>query len=522
MSLFRNTSIAQRLTLGFGGIVLMIVAMVVVTGWLLRDLDRAVVQVVDDRYPKVEATRELYSGVNTQARMLRNAVIGAMLHDDEEVRSSLDKVQAAVLSNTQGMDKIKAMINTPKGEALYAAMVQTRAAYGLARNEAVRLLHDGQTEAAARLTLGEVRAQQNRFLDALSAMAAFQQGLMLRNGEEAKAAGVTVSHVTLGVALVVVALALLSAWAITRSIVKPLAQAVQAAQAVAAGDLSVRVECTRRDEPGQLLAAMHDMIAKLSHTVGSVRSGSDSVASASAQIAQGNQDLSSRTEEQASALEQTAATMEQLSSTVRNNADHARRANQLAQAAAGVAAEGGDVVGQVVSTMQGISDASRRIGDIIGVIDGIAFQTNILALNAAVEAARAGEQGRGFAVVASEVRSLAQRSAEAAKEIKGLITHSVEQVGQGTALVGRAGRTMGEIVESVQRVSDIVGNISTASTEQSSGIQQVGEAVGQMDRVTQQNAALVEQIAAAADSLKGQAQQLVQAAAVFKLQAASD
>jgi methyl-accepting chemotaxis protein len=241
------------------------------------------------------------------------------------------------------------------------------------------------------------------------------------------------------------------------------------------------------------------------------------VATASAQIAQGNQDLSSRTEEQASALQQTAATMEQLGTTVRSNADSAKQANQLALGASAVAAQGGDVVGKVVTTMQGINDSSRKIGDIIGVIDGIAFQTNILALNAAVEAARAGEQGRGFAVVASEVRSLAQRSAEAAKEIKALIGRSVEQVEQGTALVDQAGKTMGEIVGSIQRVSDIVAEITAASAEQSDGVQQVGDAVSQMDQATQQNAALVEESAAAAESLKGQAQQLVQAVAVFKL-----
>jgi len=242
------------------------------------------------------------------------------------------------------------------------------------------------------------------------------------------------------------------------------------------------------------------------------------VATASAQIAQGNQDLSGRTEQQASALQQTAATMDELGSTVRNNADNAKQANQLALGASAVAVRGGGVVGQVVETMKGINQSSRKIADIIGVIDGIAFQTNILALNAAVEAARAGEQGRGFAVVASEVRSLAQRSAEAAKQIKVLISASVERVEQGTAQVDQAGRTMEEIVGAIKRVSDIVGEISAASAEQSSGVSQVGEAVTQMDQATQQNAALVEESAAAAQSLQQQAQQLVEAVAIFKLQ----
>ena len=310
--------------------------------------------------------------------------------------------------------------------------------------------------------------------------------------------------------------AALGIW-ISRGITRPLNQAVAIARRIANRDLTGEIKASSNDETGQLLQAMGDMQSSLVKVVGEVRSNSESVSSASTQIAQGNLDLSQRTEEQASALQQTAATMEELGTTVRNNADSARTASQLAQGASAVALKGGDVVGKVVCTMQDISESSRKIGDIIGVIDGIAFQTNILALNAAVEAARAGEQGRGFAVVASEVRSLAQRSADAAKEIKTLIGRSVEQVEQGTVLVGEAGKTMGEIVGSIQRVTDIVAEISSATNEQSSGIQQVGNAVGQMDQVTQQNAALVEESAAAAESLKGQAEQLVQIVSVFQL-----
>jgi methyl-accepting chemotaxis protein len=265
------------------------------------------------------------------------------------------------------------------------------------------------------------------------------------------------------------------------------------------------------------MQALKAMQEKLAMVVGNVRRNSESVATASAQIAQGNNDLSSRTEQQASALEETAASMEQLSSTVGQNADNARQANQLAMRATTVAVTGGEVVGRVVGTMKEINDSSKKIADIINVIDGIAFQTNILALNAAVEAARAGEQGRGFAVVATEVRNLAGRSAHAAKEIKRMITASVERVEQGTALVDRAGVTMIEIVTSIKRVTDLMGEISSASAEQSAGVAQVSEAVGQMDHVTQQNAALVEQSAAAAESLNVQARQLVQAVAVFKL-----
>ena len=306
-------------------------------------------------------------------------------------------------------------------------------------------------------------------------------------------------------------------WAIPASVVGPVQQAVGLAQTIADGDLSKTIVVNRKDELGQLLESLKTMQAKLAQVVANVRQGSESVATASAEIAQGNHDLSSRTESQASALEQTAASMEELGSTVKQNADSARQANQLAMSASKVAIEGGEVVGQVVETMKGINESSRRISDIISVIDGIAFQTNILALNAAVEAARAGEQGRGFAVVASEVRSLAGRSAEAAKEIKSLIGASVDRVEQGTLLVDKAGATMTEVVASIRRVTDIMGEISAASNEQSLGVSQVGEAVGQMDQATQQNAALVEEMAAAASSLKAQAEDLVQVVATFKL-----
>ncbi len=308
------------------------------------------------------------------------------------------------------------------------------------------------------------------------------------------------------------------AWLVARKIKEALDKAISASEQIAAGDLTVKINVDSEDETGHLLASLKEMNDGLAKIVGEVRSGADSIATATEQIAAGNADLSQRTEEQASALEETASSMEELTSTVKQNADNAQQANQLAISASGVAVKGGDVINKVVCTMQSITDSSRKISDIIGVIDGIAFQTNILALNAAVEAARAGEQGRGFAVVAAEVRSLAQRSAAAAKEIKTLIEDSVSKVQDGSRLVEEAGHTTQEIVTSIKRVTDIMAEISAASLEQSSGIEQVNTAITQMDDVTQQNAALVEQAAAAAESLEEQAQQMVQVVTRFKLE----
>jgi len=351
-------------------------------------------------------------------------------------------------------------------------------------------------------------------------------GIQLKVAEaEYAAAAARYATLRVGFILAIVAgvvFAMLFGWALIRGISRALRQALEVAHAVAQGDLSHPIDLSGTDEVAQVLLALSGMQGSLAQVVGTVRQGSDAVATASAQIAAGNHDLSARTESQASALEQTAASMEQLSAAVKQNADNAVQANQLALHAGDTAVRGGEVVAQVVQTMQHINDASNKIFDIISVIDGIAFQTNILALNAAVEAARAGEQGRGFAVVATEVRSLAGRSAAAAKEIKTLISASVERVAQGSALVNQAGATMGDVVSSIVRVTDIMGSISAASQQQSLGVSQVGEAVMHMDQVTQQNAALVEEMAAAASSLNAQAHELVETVSVFKLPATAN
>ncbi len=513
-----NLSVGLRLGLSFGAI-LLITALIAATGmWRIASLQGASERVATQEIEQQTLVEDWASDISLNW-VRTEAFLKAIDRD------YMDKLTADTQATATGMDakvkRIEALVQGDTARSLLATIATARTAYNDKLTE-IRELHRGGEPNVPTMVDKDLRPLAEKYLKSLddlrTTMATKLAESQADTGTLAKA-----SQVLLGVGtLVAVALGALLAFTVTRSIVRPVQQGRQAAENIADGDLTHPIVAAGNDETGQLLQALAAMQSRLASIVGNVRHSAEGVATASAEIASGNNDLSARTEQQASALEETAASMEELGSTVRQNADNARQANQLAMNASTVAKQGGDVVAEVVDTMKGINDSSKKIADIISVIDGIAFQTNILALNAAVEAARAGEQGRGFAVVAGEVRSLAQRSAEAAKEIKGLISTSVERVERGTALVDKAGATMTEVVSAIRRVTDIMGEISAASSEQSSGVSQVGEAITQMDQATQQNAALVEQSAAAADSLKTQAGQLVDAVAVFRLSAGAN
>jgi methyl-accepting chemotaxis protein len=517
LSTLSKIKVSMRLTLGFGLVILIGIAIAIFSAWEMRALASQLDLVANDGMVKVSQLSTLKDNYNATAIYARNIV----LIDDPDFQKSerkkitdLRAVNVEILKNLQ-----KSIINSSAVELL-KVISDNRDAYNAGIDMVIEMGEIGQKTEAGAVLIGEVLPLQNLTFKALDDARALQDKRASSLAKQALEAAASESGLMLATALLMLVLGGAISWLITRDLSRSLgaepSTLSEVAARVAGGDLSVSLPM-RNGDTSSVIAAMARMQAALIGVVSSVRQGSESVATASAEIAQGNQDLSSRTESQASALEQTAASMEELSSTVKQNADNARQANQLARSASSVAIQGGEVVAQVVDTMKGINEASRKISDIISVIDGIAFQTNILALNAAVEAARAGEQGRGFAVVASEVRSLAGRSAEAAKEIKNLISASVERVEQGTALVDQAGTTMTEVVTSIKRVNDIMGEISAASTEQSKDVGQIGEAIQQMDQVTQQNAALVEEMAAAANSLKSQAQDLVGTVAVFKL-----
>jgi methyl-accepting chemotaxis protein len=465
------------------------------------------------RVPQLQRVSATELEITKVLLLLRHAML---THDEKDLKRQLDGIAEKRETVGKSMAAYQRSLLTDADRARYAKVPALLDTFWNVAAQDVQLIQSGQRDEAFDFLVYKTVPARTELLKALRDTVKLQQNTL---GDELLdiVAEARRTLVVLGAlaAIAIVGLLLLS-WYVAGVLGRRVAVSRAVAERVRDGDLTVAVHDDARDEFSPLLAALNDMQGSLTRVVSNVRSNSESVASASANIAQGSQALSLRTEQQASALQQTAATMDQLGATVRNNAGNAAQAKQLAMGASSVAARGGAVVGQVVETMEAINASSKKVVDIISVIDGIAFQTNILALNAAVEAARAGEQGRGFAVVAGEVRNLAQRSAAAAKEIKTLITDSVAQAAQGTTLVGEAGDTMKEIVAAIQGVADIVAQISAASAEQSTGVSEVGQAVAQMDRATQQNAVLVDESAAAAESLKDRAMQLVQAVAVFK------
>ncbi|WP_426110284.1 methyl-accepting chemotaxis protein [Massilia sp. PWRC2] len=512
--LSKNLKIGQRLGLSFAVVIALSLLMGGLAYRLVGELNDDIQLMNEDRFPKTELVHQIKDELNETARNMRNLLL---LSDPEIIKGEYANMEESSRVVSAALDKLDKAITTPQGRALYKDVTDQRALFAKERTSFVELMKAQNKEEGLKLLVERVRPVNLVYFDRLDKLLDYQVKLM-RTAGIASASAAQTGKITLLVLPAVAALvSVLVAWLATRSIVRPIAEAVVVARRVADGDLSNTVVVQRNDETGQLLQALSDMNSNLHTIVGEVRTGTDTIATASSQIAAGNLDLSARTEQQAASLEETASSMEEMAATVKQNADNARQANQLAISASHTAVKGGNVVAQVVGTMGSINEASRKIVDIIAVIDGIAFQTNILALNAAVEAARAGEQGRGFAVVASEVRNLAQRSATAAKEIKGLIDASVAQVDIGQGLVQEAGSTMSDLVARVQRVTDIMAEISSANHEQEAGIAQINLAITDMDVVTQQNAALVEEAAAAAASLQEQSRHLSVAVSVFKL-----
>jgi methyl-accepting chemotaxis protein len=517
MNRIKNLGIGVRLGTGFGLLLLLMALAIVGSGLRFGELGQTLHRIVDEDWAKAQAAATIDATTRANARRTMELLL---LTDADQAAAVREHIRKNKQRIDQALATLDRLVVLPEGQSVLAALKTERIAYVASFTQVDKLVQAGQRDNAVRLMLTETLPTIDRLQGQVNKLTELQLKLATDAGHAAQA-GITRTQWALGIAgLVMLTLGAVVAWWLARTITQPIAQAVTVAEAVAAGDLSTAVHSDARDETGRLLQALQTMNHNLRRVVGEVREGSESIATGSGQIATGTADLSQRTEEQAANLQQTAASMEQLAATVRLSAQTAREASDLAHRASATAVQGGVVVEQVVCTMEEITAASRKIGDIVGVIDGIAFQTNILALNAAVEAARAGEQGRGFAVVAAEVRGLAQRSAASAREIKSLIQASVEKVEQGSQLVGDAGRTMQDIVAQVQQASQMIGQISNAAGEQTQGISQVNDAVTQLDQVTQQNAALVEESAAASDSLSQQAARLVAAVRVFKLDAA--
>jgi methyl-accepting chemotaxis protein len=512
-----NLKIGTRLGAAFAAILVLTALMVVTALWQLDRIAEAKAVMGETNYKAKLAESWLMgiatNGVRTLAKAKSTDPADDQYYDGEM------KATSANVSKLQ--KELEAMVHSEHGKALLQAVAEQRKRYTTARDALFRRkAEQGALNDELKAEIKDkLLPEMQRYMGTVEQVVAFQEELFGEANQRIDELQASARRILIGCGIVALACGAAFGLLLTRSITRPLARAVGLAQQVASGDLTADIEADSRDEVGELLAALKRMNESLLQTVNQVRAGTETIVTASQQIATGNLDLSARTEQQASALEETASSMEELTGSVRQNADNARQANTLAQSASEIAARGGSVVSEVVQTMESINASSKKIGDIIGVIDGIAFQTNILALNAAVEAARAGEQGRGFAVVASEVRNLAQRSAAAAKEIRTLIMDSVAKVDAGGRLVTEAGATMQEIVQGIARVTDVMAEITSASAEQASGIEQINAAITQMDSVTQQNAALVEEAAAAAASMQDQAAILAQLVSTFKVEA---
>ncbi|MBA5236091.1 MCP four helix bundle domain-containing protein [Pectobacterium aroidearum] len=510
----KNYKIGTRLAGGFGLLIALSLAMLTSGIYQLNQVSSSTKQMMQEPLRKERLASDWHA---TLVAGVQRSMAVARSNDDSLVELFAAENTRASKESGKRQEQFASLISTPEEKALFDKVGEYRQSYIKKRDAIIAEKSAGNFDRARSLFDNEFVPASNGYLASVEALRDHQRASIDQMGQDINT-GASRGDLILAVTGALSAIiGVLIAWVLTRSIVQPLARAVRATQAVAAGDLTHNVQPEGRDEAAQLLHALQDMTVRLRTIVGEVRQGSESIAGASSQLAAGNIDLSSRTEEQASALQETAASIEQLSSTVRQNADNARQANQLAQSTTQQAQSGGQLVTEVVETMGAIDSSSKKIVDIIGVIDSIAFQTNILALNAAVEAARAGEQGRGFAVVASEVRSLAQRSASAAKEIKELIDRSVQTVEAGNRLVVQAGASIQDIVNGVRKVSDLVGEISSASNEQTMGIEQVNVAVNQMEVTTQQNASLVNEASAATQSLQQQAAQLAETVSQFRL-----
>ncbi|MBD8529619.1 MULTISPECIES: methyl-accepting chemotaxis protein [unclassified Massilia] len=511
---FDNLKIRTLLLAGFGMILTVMVLLVALALGQMHKADVLTAKLTSESFHRASMLQEWQAIIETNAARTLAAIKVA---DPGDEKFFLDAIATASKRSDVLHKAIKESI-AGDGQAmtLFEAVNQQREAYRSARKAVMAKKAAGDLEGVRKFLDTEMVPRVQSYNEAVGAMVSYQQGAVAKDATLLQDEFAASKRLQIALTVAALLAGVGFAWWIGRRISAPLTQAVSVAQTVARGDLTSRIEVQGANETGALMGALRDMNANLVDIVSQVRSGTGAIAEAADQISAGNLELSARTEQQAGSLEETASSMEELTSTVRQNADNAREANALAQSASQVAGRGGDTVGRVVDTMEAITQSSKKIADIIGVIDGIAFQTNILALNAAVEAARAGEQGRGFAVVASEVRNLAQRSAGAAKEIKELIGDSVGKVEEGSRLVASAGATMHEIVDSIGRVTTIMAQIALASQEQSAGIEQVNGAIAQMDQVTQQNAALVEEAAAASDAMREQAQALAQVVSTFR------